>query len=66
MELLARPHIDHIFPLALGGSNDLVNLQLLCETCNLKKSASWGEIKPSVPRYQGDYILGQTYEDGLP
>lgn len=28
-----------IMPLALGGSNDIKNLQLLCPTCNMKKSA---------------------------
>lgn len=32
-------HVDHIQPLALGGSNDKTNLQLLCPTCNTKKSA---------------------------
>lgn len=32
-------HVDHINPLALGGSNDKINLQLLCPTCNLKKGA---------------------------
>jgi 5-methylcytosine-specific restriction endonuclease McrA len=32
-------HVDHIQPLALGGSNDKTNLQLLCPTCNLRKSA---------------------------
>ena len=32
-------HVDHIQPLALGGSNDKGNLQLLCPTCNTRKSA---------------------------
>ena len=31
-------HFDHIVPLARGGINDVTNLQLLCETCNTKKS----------------------------
>ncbi len=30
-------HFDHIVPLAKGGINDVTNLQLLCEPCNLKK-----------------------------
>lgn len=28
---------DHIVPLALGGSNDIRNIQLLCPRCNAKK-----------------------------
>lgn len=37
--LLTSFHVDHIMPLALGGSNDDKNLQLLLPSCNLKKSA---------------------------
>lgn len=32
-------HIDHIQPIARGGSNDKTNLQLLCPPCNLAKNS---------------------------
>ena len=31
---------DHVIPLALGGSNEVGNLQLLCATCNRQKGSS--------------------------
>lgn len=66
MELLAKPHIDHIIPLASGGCNDLVNLQLLCERCILKKADNATGIRASVPCYQGSYFIGQGYDEFLP
>jgi len=39
--------IDHIQPLARGGSNELDNLQLLCGTCNVKKGISQPDYRPS-------------------
>lgn len=32
-------HIDHVTPLARGGSNDIRNIQLLCGLCNRRKGA---------------------------
>lgn len=37
VSLKAGYHVDHFQPLALGGSNDRMNLQLLCPPCNLSK-----------------------------
>lgn len=34
-----RYHVDHIQPLARGGSNWPSNLQILCPTCNISKGA---------------------------
>jgi HNH endonuclease len=31
--------VDHVYPKALGGSNELSNLQALCSDCNAKKGA---------------------------
>ena len=37
-------HVDHIMPLALGGSNTKENLQILCQKCNLSKGAKHPDI----------------------
>ena len=43
---------DHIIPLARGGLNDVTNLQLLCESCNNKKSAN---LEPVSSIYESWY-----------
>ena len=32
-------HIDHIYPVEHGGSNDAENLQALCAGCNMRKAS---------------------------
>lgn len=34
-----KAHLDHIYPLASGGSNDDSNMQLLCQGCNCSKGS---------------------------
>jgi hypothetical protein len=50
-DLRAEKHFDHMIPIARGGCNDLVNLQLLCSACNLRKSDNSSEVMNSVPPY---------------
>ena len=33
-------HVDHIVPIALGGTNDRTNIQLCCPACNMTKQAA--------------------------
>jgi hypothetical protein len=44
-----RVEIDHIFPVSRGGKSDIKNLQLLCRSCNAKKSASLPKITGIEP-----------------
>jgi len=46
-------HKDHITPLALGGDNDKLNIQLLCPRCNLSK----GKKDPIKFMQERGYLL---------
>lgn len=37
--LANRYHVDHVMPIALGGTNNKENIQLLCARCNIEKGA---------------------------
>jgi len=41
-----RLTIDHVLPIALGGSNSIDNIQPLCLTCNLRKHAKHIDYRP--------------------
>lgn len=51
LELQEEENMDHIVPLSKAGTNDLVNLQLLCKPCNLKKYNKKQIVKTSIPPY---------------
>jgi hypothetical protein len=44
LNIANKYHIDHMLPLKAFGTNDPTNFQLLCENCNLRKSAK--SIRP--------------------
>lgn len=43
VSLNSKPEYDHIIPLKNGGFNDIINLQLVCSSCNKKKSAKFSK-----------------------
>ena len=64
--------IDHIIPLAKGGTNDEENLWLVCETCNRAKSAKTGGFdsvtnstallfNPRTQNWQDHFAWGDNY-----
>lgn len=54
----AANHVDHIIPRSRGGSDDMDNLQAMCQTHNLKKGAR------TITR--GTYWDTNLFPDGLP
>lgn len=58
------PTIDHIIPIARGGSSDLENLQLAHRCCNRQKSDKLVESKSveKVPEVISNRALPQTFD----
>lgn len=50
-------HFDHIVPLAQSGLNDVTNIQLLCQDCNLKK---WRHEATTSDYYEAWYSMSGT------
>ena len=62
LNIWSQKHFDHIIPLRAGGMNDVTNIQLMCEDCNLKKS---GKAIDSPNLYQDWYLLPGDDLDSL-
>lgn len=43
--------MDHVVPLALGGADDMKNMQVLCANCHAEKSRK--EAKQSIEKGRG-------------
>lgn len=56
----AATQVDHIIPLARGGTNAMVNLQSLCESCHSHKTATqdggWGREGPISMAAKGETV----------
>jgi len=66
--LTLAPHVDHIWPISLGGGNEQSNLVTSCPSCNLSKGA---RVIPRewMPRRMSGWLYDQfdePYEDRLP
>lgn len=56
-------HFDHIWPWAKGGPSTVDNIQILCASCNLSKSArvpdsASGPTEPGTPKLRGSRPTG--------
>ena len=61
-----RWDIDHVIPLSLGGSNDMTNLQVLCQTCHSQKTKADLSTYAKTLRIQSRHLGAQRSKRPLP
>lgn len=47
-DITGKYHMDHVMPLALGGKHEPANIQLLCPTCNVRKSSRHPDVAKAI------------------
>ncbi len=62
-----NPTVDHIVPLARGGTNEFVNLRLLCKDCNRRKGVriTWGWWERITMAFHVDDIMANYKNEML-
>ena len=62
-----RIEVDHIVPRSRGGTNDISNLQALCDECNRGKSnTDQTDFRPAGPGIKGELTVNARRDSKPP